>query len=85
LKGPNVGFFMTDSGQEIIDNEPIFVSRDGFVIDGHHRWAGKIGVDLADGQQGDTDIRVVVIDAPIMEVLQLAIDYTADKIQPKAA
>lgn len=79
LKGTNVSFFLSPKGQEIIDNEIIYVSRDGYVIDGHHRWAGKVAQDLRDGKTGDVNMRVRVIDMPIMEVLDAANDY-ADRV-----
>lgn len=84
LKGTNVSFFLSPKGQQIINDEIIYVSRDGYVIDGHHRWAGKVAQDLADGRTGDVKMKVRVIDMPIMEVLDAALDY-ADQIglQPK--
>jgi hypothetical protein len=41
LKGKTVAFMMSPKGQKAVDLEEqsIFVSSDGYVIDGHHRWA----------------------------------------------
>jgi len=78
LKGKTVSFFLTPKGQKILDDDSavIFISRDGYVIDGHHRWAGKVFQDLKDGKTGDVKMRVKVIDMPIMEVLEAALDYS---------
>jgi hypothetical protein len=80
LKGKTVSFFLTPKGQKILndDSAVIFVSRDGYVIDGHHRWAGKVFQDLQDGKTGDVKMRVKVIDMPIMEVLDAALDHSDD-------
>jgi hypothetical protein len=51
---------------------PIFISRDNYVVDGHHRWAAVVGRDSADGHLGDSKMNVIRIDAPISEVLRLA-------------
>jgi len=54
------------------EGEPIFVSRDGYVIDGHHRWASQLGRDLRDGKLGDKYLNVIEIDAPITEIIPFA-------------
>ena len=78
LKGKTVSFFLTKKGQKILDDDKavIYVSRDGYVIDGHHRWAGKVFQDLKDGKTGDVKMKVRIIDMPIMEVLDAALDYS---------
>lgn len=80
LKGKTVSFFLTPKGREILDDESavIFISKDGYVIDGHHRWAGKVFQDLKDGKTGDVKMRVKVIDMPIMEILQASLDHSDD-------
>lgn len=80
LKGKTVSFFLTDKGKKILDDDKavIFVSRDGYVIDGHHRWAGKVFQDLKDGKTGDVMMKVKVIDMPIMEILDAALDHSDD-------
>jgi hypothetical protein len=78
LKGKTVSYFMSPEGRKQLEDEKsvIYVSRDGYVIDGHHRWAGKVAADLKDGKTGDVDIRVKVIDMPIMEALDAALDFS---------
>jgi hypothetical protein len=75
LVGPKVAALM-DKGTDALADERIFVSRDGYVIDGHHRWAALIGLDASDNQLGDVDIKVVEIDMPIAQVLKEANDFT---------
>lgn len=55
---------------------PIFISRDGYIVDGHHRWAAVVGRDAEDGKLGDSKIRAVKIDAPISEILHIANTWT---------
>ena len=54
----------------------IWISRDFYVIDGHHRWAGSVAQDARDGKLGESKMRVVMVDAPITEVLHLAKQWT---------
>ena len=54
----------------------IYVTRDGYIVDGHHHWAAVMAVDLEDGHLGDEDMPVKMIDADIGYVLDLANMYT---------
>ena len=54
----------------------IFVSRDHYVIDGHHRWAAVVGLDARDNALGDITMNVIRVDAPISEVLHIARRFT---------
>ena len=65
----------------------IFVSRDNYVIDGHHRWATAIGLDAEDNILGDDQTMPIIrIDMPIQQVLELANEWTQEfGILPKAA
>lgn len=88
LRGTGVSGFLTPSGLAALDSPSsiIYVSRDGYVIDGHHRWAAQIARDLADGRTGDVKMNVRMIDMPIMEVLDAALDFTnAVGIKPMTA
>ena len=51
---------------------PVFVSNDHYVVDGHHRWAAVVGRDAEDGVLGDKPMNVIRVDAPISEVLHIA-------------
>lgn len=77
LVGPSVAWMMSNEGQKALGigtskQNRIFVSRDGYVIDGHHRWAANIGLDSSDGSLGDIDMPVTMIDLPIADVLAQA-------------
>ena len=71
-----------DSGNEFairnIRENPIFVTSDGYVIDGHHRWASVVGWDALEGGLDDYDMPVRVIDMDIMEVLSEANKFAND-------
>jgi hypothetical protein len=70
MVGTKVASMMT--GDKDPSKEPVFISRDAYVVDGHHRWAAVVGRDAKDGRMGDKKISTVRIDAPISEVLQIA-------------
>lgn len=71
LRGAVVAGMMTNANYDPAADGFIFVSRDNYVIDGHHRWAAIVGRDAADGKLGDLTIRIKRVDAPIAEVLFL--------------
>lgn len=50
----------------------LVVSRDNYVVDGHHRWAALVANDSIDGKLGDEPMDILRVDAPISEVLHLA-------------
>ena len=55
----------TDSEFTKALKEPIIVSSDGYVVDGHHRWAALVAYDIANGGDGDIEMDVKVVDEPI--------------------
>ena len=63
--------------------EPIIVSRDPetgerYIVDGHHRWAALVAQDIANGGDGDIEMNVKVVDAPIGEVIEQSNDFTKE-------
>lgn len=70
LVGPTVAGMMT--AQRDLGKDPIFVSRDNYILDGHHRWAALVGRDAADGRLGDSRMNIRRVDAPISELLHRA-------------
>jgi len=42
---------------------PIYVSRDGYVVDGHHRWAAVTSAAIKKGEPTDMKVRVIDMDA----------------------
>lgn len=75
LVGPTVARMMTDPKYDPA-KEPIFISRDNYVLDGHHRWAAVVGRDAADNKLGDLTMRAIRVDAPISELLKVAKKWT---------
>lgn len=69
--GSKVAGIMRDTSFDPAKN-PVFVSSDNYVVDGHHRWAAVVGRDAADGHLGDSTMNIVRVNAPISEVLHLA-------------
>jgi hypothetical protein len=64
--------------------ERLFVTTDGYVVDGHHRWASILGVDLADNVPGDHFMDVAMIDMDIIDVLAESNKFAADWGIPQA-
>jgi len=75
LVGQNVGGMMRNKDFDPA-KDPIFISSDNYVVDGHHRWAATVGRDAEDGKLGDSTMKVRRINAPISEVLHLANEYS---------
>ena len=76
MNGEKVGGMMTSKDYDP-SAEPIFVSRDGYVVDGHHRWAATLGKDAQDGKLGNNHkMNVIVLDAPISKILKEANAWT---------
>jgi len=42
---------------------PIYVSRDGYVVDGHHRWAAVTSAAIKNGEPANMKVRVIDMDA----------------------
>ena len=64
---------------------PIYVSNDGYVLDGHHRWAAIVAYNAAHPDK-QIPMAVRVIDEPIRPLVKRSNDF-AEKmgIKPKAA
>jgi hypothetical protein len=68
LKDPNATPEAKAEAQEKLDDmrAGIIVTSDGYIVDGHHRWAAIVGLGL-DGT--DIDMKVDVVDADIVSLL----------------
>lgn len=75
LDGPHSAGMMTSKTYDP-GKEPIVVSRDHYVVDGHHRWAAVVGRDAEDGRLGDHTMHITRVDAPISELLKIANAWT---------
>lgn len=69
LSGVDIAKLMKaiEAGQ--VPDKRMFVSKDHYVIDGHHRWAAQIGLDFRRGDDYDRPLPVARIDASILDVL----------------
>lgn len=57
--------------------QKIWVSKDGYVIDGHHTWAAAIGRDAEDGNlDNDKEMEVVTVQLPMSEVYHISTKWT---------
>lgn len=54
----------------------IFVSKDNFVIDGHHKWAAVVGLDYGNKKLGDMKMKVTRVNLPVTALYKVANDYT---------
>lgn len=72
------------SGMEAgkVPDARIFVSDSGYVVDGHHRWAAKVGLEYKTGQPMKQPVNHIKAD--IIKVLQLANDFAAEWGIPQA-
>jgi hypothetical protein len=76
LIGAKVAEMVLKGGSEGQDSgEPAFISRDNYVLDGHHRWAANVWRDLQ-RRKGRITMPVYRIDAPISELYHLAVEWT---------
>ena len=57
-------------------DDPIFVTRDGYIIDGHHVWAANVTVDAKDNRLGDVTMAVQEVDMDIGAALDFVRDFT---------
>jgi hypothetical protein len=56
---------------------PIYVSRDGYVIDGHHRWAAVTSAAIASGKPAN--MKVIVIDMDIKDAIPMCNKFAEDQ------
>lgn len=64
---------------------PIYVSNDGYVLDGHHRWAAVVAHNAANPDR-QIPMNVRVIDEPIVPLVKRSNKFAEDiGIRPKAA
>ena len=78
LNGAKVGAMMVAMRDGTMTDAPVFTTRDGYVLDGHHRWAAKVGVDAEDGELGDVTQPVRMLDMEIGEALDFANAFSAE-------
>ena len=65
---------------------PIFVTRDGYIIDGHHRWAAAVALEATKGTPpSEMHMKVEMIDMEIGEALAYSNAFAADWGIPQSA
>lgn len=63
---------------------PIFVSKDGYVLDGHHRWAAMVGLNFSSNEP--VQMNIVEVDLDINELVKYTNDFADEMgIRQKAA
>ena len=65
---------------QVYKSPRIVVSDDDYVLDGHHRWAAKVGNDSIDGiLTNDTKLEISRVDMTITQLLEEAHEFTGGK------
>lgn len=85
INGPLVASLVGATRNGEVPKAATFITRDGYIIDGHHRWAADVAIDAADGKLGDAETDVEVLDLDIGAALDLAHRYAREQgIPPKS-
>jgi hypothetical protein len=67
-------------------SSPLIVSRDNYIVDGHHRWAAQVALEYdAKNPQLDIPINVIRVDADIIDILNSAKSFSASMGIPQVA
>jgi ribosomal protein S18 acetylase RimI-like enzyme len=89
LDGPKIAKTMDEmetEGATPIASNPVVISSDNYILDGHHRWAASLGRDYQTGTDVPHPIKVERIDEPISTLLQQARDFSEKMgIPPQSA
>jgi hypothetical protein len=72
LDGQKVAGIMGAIRANTLDEARLFVSKDNYIVDGHHRWAAQVGVDYSDNRGGKIRMPVARVDIGIIELLDVA-------------
>lgn len=64
-----------DGKVDITGGDRILVSKDNYILDGHHRWAGAILNDAEDGHLGDSTMPITRVDMGILDLVKEANAY----------
>ena len=82
LNGVKVAGMVQSLEQGLMPPDSIFISKENYVIDGHHRWAANVGYGL--GNKSDVAMPVARVDMPILESLKMAGNFAASMGIPQA-
>ena len=78
LNGVKTAGIMGAIEDGVVIEGSLFVSRDNYIVDGHHRWAAEVGRDLRDNQAGDVTMQVERIDMDIGTLLDEANNFARE-------
>src|SRR5262249_38642727 len=57
----------------------LVISRDDYILDGHHTWAGQLGLDAQDNKlSNDKHVKVARVDISITKLIEIADKWTKD-------
>lgn len=60
--------------------KPIIISRDYYILDGHHRWAAILSWDFIDKKDDELKLNVKMVDLDMAELIDLAIKSKYSKV-----
>jgi hypothetical protein len=75
LDGVKVASIVTRAEAGKLPSQPIFVTKDNYILDGHHRWAAEIVMDAKNNREGDLKIPVHKLDIDIGRALTLGLEF----------
>jgi hypothetical protein len=75
LDGKKIAEMTTAMEAGKIADKTVFITKDGYILDGHHRWAAKVAIDAKDGRLGGITMPVQMLDMEIGEALDFATDF----------
>lgn len=55
----------------------LVVSRDNYILDGHHKWAAVLGLDARNNRLGDSKMKIARVDIDIITLLKEAEEFGA--------
>jgi len=55
--------------------QPLIISKDGYVLDGHHRWAALATYDMMRGEKEPTDVPVIIVDMDIEDMVDMSNEF----------
>jgi hypothetical protein len=67
--------FLRSNPDKVARAEPLFVSRDNYIVDGHHRWAATVGLDYASDSDAEISVPIHRVDMSITELLKRSRDF----------
>jgi hypothetical protein len=65
------------SGERHIDDRRLVVSKDNYILDGHHHWAAAVGVDASDNKF-KTRMKVSRVNMGIIPLLKVAEKFSGE-------